>query len=97
MTIRMLLSRAGERVTSLQWVSVLVSAGAHDTYLRTYQAVIEREKVLEFMLLDKLFPRSVFHALCVAEHNLSELEKGPKAVSARRLRRCTTAGAGAAR
>ncbi|HMS77013.1 alpha-E domain-containing protein [Gordonia sp. (in: high G+C Gram-positive bacteria)] len=82
MTIRMVLSRAGERATSPQWVSVLVSAGAHDTYLRTYRGVIDAEKVLEFMLLDRLFPRSVFHALCVAERNLSELGKGPSRVGA---------------
>ncbi|MCX2965863.1 alpha-E domain-containing protein [Gordonia aquimaris] len=80
MTIRMLLSRAGDRVTSPSWVSVLVSAGAHDTFLRTYRGRLDAENIVEFMLVDRLFPRSVFHALRVAEHNLTELEKRPSRV-----------------
>ena len=82
MTIRMLLSRAGDRISSPAWDTVLVSAGAHDTYLRTYRVIIDAEKVVEFMLLDRLFPRSVFHALRVAEDNLASLEIGPSRVGA---------------
>ncbi|NED69172.1 hypothetical protein G3I15_50465, partial [Streptomyces sp. SID10244] len=79
---RMLLSRAGDRVSSPAWVSVLVSAGAHDTFLRTYRGVLNAENIVEFMLVDRLFPRSVFHALRVAESNLVELEKRPSRVGA---------------
>ena len=75
MTIRMLLARAGDRSSSPAWVNVLVSAGAHDTYLRTYRGILNAENIVEFMLLDRLFPRSIFHALSVAEHNLALLEK----------------------
>jgi uncharacterized alpha-E superfamily protein len=82
MTIRMLLSRAGDRVSSPAWVNVLVSAGAHDTFLRTYRGLLDAENVVEFMLLDRLFPRSVFHALSVAESNLVDLEKRPSRVGA---------------
>ncbi|GAC69362.1 alpha-E domain-containing protein [Gordonia soli] len=82
MTIRMLLSRAGDRVSSPAWVSVLVSAGAHDTYLRTYRGILDAEHVVEFMLLDRLFPRSVFHALRVAEGTLSDLETRTSRVGA---------------
>ncbi|GAB90566.1 hypothetical protein GORHZ_107_00110 [Gordonia rhizosphera NBRC 16068] len=82
MTIRMLLTRAGDPANSPAWVGVLVSAGAHDTFLRAYRGVLDAENIVEFMLIDRLFPRSVFHALRVAEHNLSELEKGPSRVGA---------------
>ena len=82
MTIRMLLARAGDRAGSPAGVNVLVSAGAHDTFLRTYRGVINAENIVEFMLLDRLFPRSVFHALSVAEHNLADLEKGPSRTGA---------------
>lgn len=82
MTIRMLLSRAGDRTSSPAWVNVLVSAGGHDTFLRTYRGVLDAENIVEFMLLDRLFPRSIFHALSVAEHNLGQLEKGPSRVGA---------------
>lgn len=77
MTIRLLLARAGDRAGSPAWVNVLVSAGAHDTFLRTYRGALNAENIVEFMLLDRLFPRSVFHALCVAERNLAGLETRP--------------------
>jgi uncharacterized alpha-E superfamily protein len=60
MTVRMLQSRVGDRASSPAWVTVLRSAGAHDTYLRTYRGVLDANRVVEFLLLDRLFPRSVF-------------------------------------
>jgi uncharacterized alpha-E superfamily protein len=58
-------------------VTVLRSAGAHDTYLRTYRGVLDATRVVEFILLDRLFPRSVFYSLKLAEHNLDELLHDP--------------------
>src|SRR6202042_3751188 len=49
----------------------------HDTYLRTYRGVLDAIRVVEFMLLDRLFPRSVFYSLRVAEHSLDELDHYP--------------------
>ncbi|MFW0792716.1 alpha-E domain-containing protein [Gordonia sp. CPCC 205515] len=80
MTIRMLLARAGERSSSPGWNGVLVSAGAQDTFLRTYRGQLDAENVVEFILLDRLFPRSVFHALRMAEQSLSGLENRPSRV-----------------
>jgi uncharacterized alpha-E superfamily protein len=54
-------------------VTVLRSAGAHDTYLRTYRGVLDAGRVVEFMMLDRLFPRSVMYSLRLAEHSLDEL------------------------
>ena len=59
MTVRLLLSRVGDSASSPAWVTVLRSAGAHDTYLRTYRGVLDAGRVVEFMLLDRLFPRSI--------------------------------------
>ena len=73
MTVRLLLSRVGDSASSPAWVTVLRSAGAHDTYLRTYRGVLDAGRVVEFMLLDRLFPRSVFYSLRLAEHSLDEL------------------------
>ena len=73
MTVRLLLSRVGDSASSPAWVTVLRSAGAHDTYLRTYRGVLDASRVVEFMLLDRLFPRSVFYSLRLAEHSLDEL------------------------
>lgn len=77
MTVRLLLSRVGDSASSPAWVTLLRSAGAHDTYLRTYRGVLDAGRVVEFMLLDRLFPRSIFHSLRLAEHNLDELLNRP--------------------
>ena len=77
MTVRLLLSRVGDSASSPAWVTVLRSAGAHDTYLRTYRGVLDAGRVVEFMMLDRLFPRSVFYSLKLAEHNLDELLHNP--------------------
>src|SRR6202012_857187 len=73
MTVRMLLSRVGDSAVSPAWVTVLRSAGAHATYLRTYRGVLDANRVVEFILLDRLFPRSIFYSLKLAEHSLDEL------------------------
>ncbi|MFM8600012.1 MAG: alpha-E domain-containing protein [Mycobacterium sp.] len=77
MTVRLLLSRAGDSPSSPAWVTVLRSAGAHDTYLRTYRGALDANRVVEFMLLDRLFPRSVYFSLKLAEHSLDELMHRP--------------------
>jgi len=73
MTVRLLLSRVGDSASSPTWVTVLRSAGAHDTYLRTYRGVLDANRVVEFMVLDRLFPRSIFYSLKLAEYSLDEL------------------------
>ena len=76
MTVRLLLSRVGDSASSPAWVSVLRAAGAHDTYLRTHRGVLDANRVIEFMLLDRQFPRSAFYSLKLAEHSLDELMRG---------------------
>lgn len=75
MMVRLLLSRVGDSASSPAWVTVLRSAGAHDTYLRTYRGVLDAARVVEFMVLDRLFPRSVMYSLKLAEHSIDELHK----------------------
>lgn len=78
MTVRLLLSRSGDRTDAPAWMSVLRSAGAQDTFLRTYRGGLSANRVVEFLLLDRLFPRSVFHALSVAEKCLEDIEHRPE-------------------
>jgi len=77
MIVRLLLSRVGDKPSSPGWVTVLRSAGAHDTYLRTYRGALDAGRVVQFLLLDRLFPRSVFHALRQAEACLEQLDHRP--------------------
>jgi len=79
MVVRLLLSRVSDRMSSPGWVTVLRSAGATDTYLRTYRGALDASRVVQFLLMDKLFPRSVFHALRQAETCLVDLDHRPSA------------------
>ena len=63
MTARMLAARIGSERASEGWTSTLRACSAHDAYLRTYQQGVDAPRVVEFLLVDRLFPRSVFHAL----------------------------------
>jgi uncharacterized alpha-E superfamily protein len=79
MIVRLLLSRVSDRMSSPGWLTVLRSAGAADTYLRTYRGALDASRVVQFLLMDKLFPRSVFHALRQAETCLVDLDNRPSA------------------
>jgi uncharacterized alpha-E superfamily protein len=77
MVVRLLMSRVSDRMSSPGWLSVLRSAGAQDTYLRTYRGAVDAVRVVQFLLMDRLFPRSVFHALREAELCLQQLDDRP--------------------
>lgn len=55
------------------WLTLLRSCGAHESYVRTYRGIASDERAAEFLLLDRLFPRSVRFALHQAEECLEEL------------------------
>jgi uncharacterized alpha-E superfamily protein len=58
----------------IDWVVLLRSCSAHEAFLRTYRREAEPTLAAEFLLLDRLFPRSVFCALSTAESCLAELD-----------------------
>jgi uncharacterized alpha-E superfamily protein len=53
------------------WRMLLEACGADESFTRTHRG--DSGRVLEFLLLDRLFPRSVMHALATAERCLAEL------------------------
>lgn len=55
------------------WVSVLKSVSAFEAYLKEYRAALDANKVLEFLLLSPVFPRSVLFCLREVEALLVEL------------------------
>lgn len=77
MTARLLLAGFCDPSESPDWVTTLRSCSAHEAFLRTYRRGVDSSLVAEFLLLDRLFPRSAFHALGRAERCLAEL--GPSA------------------
>jgi uncharacterized alpha-E superfamily protein len=72
MTAR-LIATSAIRGADPAWLVLLRSCGAHESYVRTYRGVASDERAAEFLLLDRLFPRSVRYALQQAEECLEEL------------------------
>jgi len=74
MTTRLLSARYGETWGPPGWTTTLRCCSAYEAYLRTYRRPVDASSAVEFLLLDRLFPRSVFHALSTTEHALGELD-----------------------
>ena len=75
MTARLLLARMAAP-DDLGWPVLLRACGAHESFIRTHGWAAEPDRVAEFLLLDRLFPRSVVHALASAEECLTALNPG---------------------
>jgi uncharacterized alpha-E superfamily protein len=75
MTARLLLARMSAP-DDLGWPVLLRACGAHESFIRTHGWAAEPSRVAEFLLLDRLFPRSVVHALSIAEECLAALNPG---------------------
>ena len=76
MTARLLLARMSAP-DDLGWPVLLRACGAHESFIRTHGWAAEPARVAEFLLLDRLFPRSVVHALATAEECLADLSPSP--------------------
>ncbi len=75
MTARLLIARATVADTPGGWVTTLLCCSAHEAYLRTYRRAVDASLVAEFLLLDRLFPRSVLYSLTEADDALAELDR----------------------
>ncbi|MDR1711711.1 MAG: alpha-E domain-containing protein [Propionibacteriaceae bacterium] len=70
MTARMILSLG----THGAWQNILQGCGAHHAFIRTYGGATSDRDAAEFLLLDRLFPRSVVYTLREAEESLAQLD-----------------------
>jgi uncharacterized alpha-E superfamily protein len=75
MTARLLLARMSAP-DDLGWPVLLGACGAHESFIRTHGWAADPAAVAEFLMLDRLFPRSVMHALATAEDCLAALSPG---------------------
>ena len=76
MTARLLLARLpGPQEHG--WPLLLHACGAYESFIRTHGWAAEPTQVAEFLLLDRLFPRSALHSLVTAEECLMALNPGP--------------------
>jgi len=74
MTARLLATRALTEASGPSWTTILRSCGAYEAYLRTYRGMPSARNAAEFLLLDRLFPRSVLFNITRAEECLRQLE-----------------------
>ena len=72
MTARML-STHDVHAAGMSWVNMLRCAGAYESFLRTRRASFGDQQAAEFLLLDRLVPRSIVYALSDAEKCLTNL------------------------
>jgi uncharacterized alpha-E superfamily protein len=77
MTARLLsvqLLTADEPVT---WATVLSACGGYEAFLHTHNGMVDRSRAVQFLALDRTFPRSVLHSLSTAEQCLAALSREP--------------------
>ncbi len=74
MTARLLATRSLTEASGPSWTTILRSCGAYEAYLRTYRGVPSARNAAEFLLLDRLFPRSILFSVTRAENCLREIE-----------------------
>jgi uncharacterized alpha-E superfamily protein len=60
--------------TSSAWTTSLRACGGYESFLRTYKGLETDRVAAEFLVLDRLFPRSVVFALSRAEQCLENLD-----------------------
>jgi uncharacterized alpha-E superfamily protein len=74
MTSRLVATASLAASSSAPWTGTLRACGAYEAFLRTYRGLETEQGAAEFLLLDRLFPRSVVYALSRAEECLANLE-----------------------
>ena len=79
MTSRMVASAVLAGGSGQPWTSTLRACGAYEAFLRTYRGSETERSAAEFLLLDRLFPRSVVFALQRAEQCLENVESSQRA------------------
>lgn len=76
MTARLLSNASLSAGASTAWSTTLRACGAHEAFMRTYRGKLAQREAAEFLLLDRLFPRSVLHSLGRAEDCIEALDSG---------------------
>lgn len=63
-------------VDIIQWMAVLKSCSALEAFRKVYFARIKPQSILEFLILDRTFPRSINFSVCAAKDALWRLSGG---------------------
>lgn len=71
---RLLSARSLTEEEGSSWTTILRSCGAYEAYLRTYRGETSARTAAEFLLLDRLFPRSILFSIRRAEVCVRDIE-----------------------
>jgi uncharacterized alpha-E superfamily protein len=74
MTARLLLARMPDTPYEVGWPMLLRACGAYESFIRSHGWAGGQAEAAEFLILDRLFPRSVLHTLGIAEECLASLD-----------------------
>jgi uncharacterized alpha-E superfamily protein len=74
MIARLLMTRSLAGTIGANWTTLLRSCAAHEAYLRRVRSLVSEERAAEFLLIDRMFPRSIAYNLNRAERIVAELD-----------------------
>jgi uncharacterized alpha-E superfamily protein len=74
LTARLLSTGALTEAGGSSWTTILRSFGAYEAYLRVYRGETSARNAAEFLLLDRLFPRSILFSIRRAETCVRDIE-----------------------
>ncbi|MFY9887872.1 MAG: alpha-E domain-containing protein [Streptosporangiaceae bacterium] len=74
MTARLLQARMPDTSYDVGWPMLLRACGAYESFIRSHGWAVGQSEAIEFLVLDRLFPRSVLHSLGTAEECLASLD-----------------------
>jgi uncharacterized alpha-E superfamily protein len=62
-----------ETAGTLHWVAILRSCSSHDAYRKFYVAQVDPDKVVEFLILNEFFPRSIRYSVQALDEALRRI------------------------
>jgi uncharacterized alpha-E superfamily protein len=74
MTARLLATRSLTEASGPSWTTLLRSCGGYEAYVRSYRGVPSTQSAAEFLVLDRLFPRSIIASVIRAEESLRAID-----------------------
>ncbi len=66
-------SHIGSALDMVQWASVLRSCSAFEAFRKSRRGQLSLERVVDFLVRDRTFPRSILFSILTAEHSLTQI------------------------
>ncbi|HEY5304262.1 MAG TPA: alpha-E domain-containing protein [Acidimicrobiales bacterium] len=82
MTARLLRGRVVSDENAPDWMAFLRASGAMEAFMRNTREINDANGVAAFLMLDRLFPRSVLYSLNLADECLVEIQPAGQRISA---------------